>query len=98
MWQSEGQNKIFWLVDAPFIGAGTVFDSVQYLSMKVSTFAKKIVPSIKYIVIKGYGGATKILTFPIFKLQSTYEIFLNSSKGGAKQALASVGNFMQFNS
>ena len=52
MWQSEGQNKIFWLVGAPFIGAGTEFDSVQYLSMKVSTFAKKVVTSIKYIVIK----------------------------------------------
>ena len=26
MWQSEGQKKDFWIVGAPFIGAGTVYD------------------------------------------------------------------------
>ena len=45
-------------------------------------------------VLEYYG----FKTFPMFKLQSTYKIFLNLSKGGVKQALASVGNFMQFDS
>ena len=33
MWQSEGQNKRFWIVGAPFIGAGTVPSVVWILNI-----------------------------------------------------------------